>query len=163
MMKRSTHSNCEVPFSTQSVDWRKKGIFSPIRNQGTCGSCYGEAAAELTASVLRLSGKHVDQLSLQQIVDCSRSYGNSGCSGGSILFSMKYIMDNGLVTEANYPYIGKTGECNISGSTRYQVHNSTTLVGVSESVIQRYVSQSPVAVGMLSSWAPLQVFSYSTD
>lgn len=58
---------------------------------------------------------------------------------------MKYIMDNGLVTEANYPYIGKTGECNISGSTRYQVHNSTTLVGVSESVIQRYVSQSPVA------------------
>ncbi len=163
MMKRSTHSNCEVPFSTQSVDWRKKGIFSPIRNQGTCGSCYGEAAAELTASVLRLSGKRVDQLSLQQIVDCSRSYGNSGCSGGSILFSMKYIMDNGLVTEANYPYIGKTGECNISGSTRYQVHNSTTLVGVSESVIQRYVSQSPVAVGMLSSWAPLQVFSYSTD
>ncbi len=162
VVKRTSNSNCMLTSSKlEAVDWRKKGIFSPIRNQGSCGSCYGEASSELTASILRLSGKHVDQLSLQQIVDCSRSYGNSGCSGGSIQYSMKYIRDNGLVTEADYPYKGKNGDCNIVGSTRYKVNSTTTLVGVSESVIQSLVAKFPVAVGIYSSWTPLQVASDS--
>jgi cathepsin L len=44
-------------------------------------------------------------LSEQQIVDCSRDYGNFGCDGGLMTNSYKYIMAaGGIEGEEDYPY-----------------------------------------------------------
>lgn len=51
-------------------------------------------------------------LSVQELVDCSAGYLNSGCKGGSIMFSFRYIEDyKGISTENSYPYTGKEGPC----------------------------------------------------
>jgi len=50
-------------------------------------------------------------LSEQQILDCSASYTTFGCQGGSRNGTLTYIRENGLNTEASYPYRATKGIC----------------------------------------------------
>ena len=63
-----------------SLDWRDVEGITPIKNQGSCGSCWAFAAtAELEAFVKIYYGVELD-LSEQQVVSCN-PYG-AGCNGG---------------------------------------------------------------------------------
>jgi C1A family cysteine protease len=54
-------------------------------------------------------------ISEQQIIDCSSSYGNNGCNGGWIENVLKYQTTNGVTTEAAYPYTQTSGSCKVNG------------------------------------------------
>jgi cathepsin L len=95
-----------------TVDWRPHGWVTPVWDQGKCGSCYAiSAVGSLEGQYRNLTGKLVE-LSVQQVLDCSKSYGNKGCGGGLPDWVYDYIWDNGLETAKDYPYNGGDKYCN---------------------------------------------------
>lgn len=108
----------------KQYDMRLDGLISPIKDQGTCGSCWTFAAAAVTESGLaRVNGGRVLSLSNQAIVDCAyedlASGGGGGCRGGFDYAAYNFIRDYGLPTDEEYgPYKNQDGYCNIGNMTK---------------------------------------------
>lgn len=100
-VRHSVSDNAYIP---DSLDWRELGFKMGSLNQRTCGSCYAFAVStSVEAQVFRRTGKMV-LLSAQQIVDCSIDAGNSGCSGGSLRTTLRYLTTKGIMRDVDYPY-----------------------------------------------------------
>ena len=56
-----------------------------MKNQQSCGSCYSFSAMSGVEGLYWNVNKKIVTFSEQQIVDCSRSYGNNGCYGGEMV------------------------------------------------------------------------------
>ena len=90
-----------------SVDWRLKNVVPFVKNQGACGSCYAFSALNAIESAIAIKTGKLHNLSEQQVVDCTRGYGNYGCSGGWMNNVFSYAMNTHLMNETTYPYTGK--------------------------------------------------------
>lgn len=88
-----------------SLDWRELGFRTESFNQESCGACYAfSVASSIEGQIFRRTGKMVS-LSAQQIVDCSAAEGNSGCGGGSLRITLRYLQaSRGLMRSIDYPY-----------------------------------------------------------
>jgi len=147
-----------------SVDWRTKGAVTPIKNQGQCGSCWSFSTTGSTegAHVLQ-RGRPLVGLSEQNLVDCSSSQGNQGCNGGLMTDAFTYIIqNNGIDSEASYPYTAETGtKCLFNAANvaahlvSYQNVASESETSLTESVATR----GPVSVAIDASHQSFQFYS----
>jgi C1A family cysteine protease len=94
-----------------SVDWRKIGAVTPVKNQGQCDSSWAFAATGALEGHNFVRTRKLISLSEQQLIDCSVHYNNEGCNGGAVIDALKYVVDHGIAAEASYRYTARDGTC----------------------------------------------------
>jgi C1A family cysteine protease len=104
------HGRTYAPRTGGDIDWTTQGKVTDVKNQGQCGSCWAFSATAALESGLLIAGQN-KLLSEQQLVDCSRAYGNQGCSGGWMDSAFQYIIDHGITTQDEYPYVARNQVC----------------------------------------------------
>ncbi|CAJ0594931.1 unnamed protein product [Cylicocyclus nassatus] len=140
--------NVELPVS---LDWRREGLVTEVKNQEDCGSCWAfSATGALEGQHARLTRKLVS-LSEQNILDCSFAFGTHGCNGGFMDLAFEYIKENhGVDTEQSYPYVADITKCHFS--TRNIGANVTGFVDLptgDEKQLQIAVAtQGPISVAI---------------
>lgn len=120
-----------------AVDWRTKGIMTPVKNQGHCGSCWTFSTSGcLEAHTCLAAGKDCTAwtgLSEEQLVECAGAFDNHGCSGGLPSHAFEYLKYNGgMLTEEDYPYTAPDNGGNATCSLDERSANSKWTAQVAE-------------------------------
>ena len=117
-------------------------MVSGVKNQGQCGSCWAFSATGVMESWARKKGQSVN-LSEQQLVDCSKSYGNHGCNGGWPSSALKYVIAKGIASQSEYPYTARDGSCRKDGGS-FRISGQSSASGCSG--LQNAIQSGPVSV-----------------
>ena len=91
------------------VDWRERGVVSPVKDQGGCGSCWAFASIAALESNVALETGVLFDLSPQELVSCvpnpRHCGGRGGCSGSTAEVAFEFVATegNGAVQEVRTP------------------------------------------------------------
>ncbi|TWW79769.1 cathepsin K [Takifugu flavidus] len=142
------------------LDYRKKGIVTAVKDQGSCGSCWAfSAAGALEGMQAKKTGKLVD-LSAQNLVDCVKE--NDGCGGGYMTNAFRYVATNGGIdSEASYPYVGLEESCQYTESGKAAECSGYEEVpqGNEKQLAYALFKHGPIAVGIDATLSTFQLYS----
>jgi len=146
-----------------SVDWTTKGVVTPVKNQGQCGSCWAFSTTGSLECEYAIKTGTLNSLSEQQLVDCAPvTDGCLGCNGGQMDGAFKYTEKaGGLCSESEYSYTAKNGECKASScGTKYNVPTGyTDVTADSPTALENAVSEGCVSVAIEADQTAFQHYS----
>ncbi|KAL0365562.1 UNVERIFIED_CONTAM: putative cysteine protease RD19B [Sesamum angustifolium] len=139
-------------------DWRDHGAVTPVKNQGSCGSCWSfSTTGALEGANFLATGKLVS-LSEQQLVDCDHECDpeekgscDAGCNGGLMNSALEYTLKaGGLMREEDYPYTGTDhGTCKFEKTKiAAKVANFSVVPIDEEQIAANLVKNGPLAVAI---------------
>lgn len=121
---------------SEHYDLRTLDYSNPIKDQGSCNSCWAFAIASAYESSYAMVNETSIDVSEQRILDCS---GAGDCAeGGYVLFAMISLYENPsiIATEKEFPYLNKQQDCIIEpNQTQYGVAD----IGIVGDLIQHGV------------------------
>ncbi|KAL0279687.1 UNVERIFIED_CONTAM: hypothetical protein PYX00_001188 [Menopon gallinae] len=142
-------------------NWVEQGFVTPARDQGSCGSCYAFSIAGSAEGQNFRRTKTLQNLSVQQLVDCSVFTGNWGCRGGSLRNALRYLLRaGGLAREEDYPYRAKRRLCHfLPWKRRVNVTSYVILPENDEEALEYAVATTgPVACSLDASPYTFQLY-----
>jgi cysteine peptidase B len=135
------------------VDWRAKGMTTPVKNQGSCGSCWAFSSTASVESAWAIAGHSLISLSEEFLIDCNYPQSPGGCNGGFNYQAFDFIEKNGIDSEASYKY--SAGKGHASNCSRHWPPTSPVRIqgyrkiASNESEMQLWATtMGPFAVGL---------------
>lgn len=163
LRKAASTTVSETETLPSSVDWVEAGAVTSIKDQQSCGSCWGFAAIAAVESANILTGTgEVINASEQELVDCSML--NSGCSGGWYDWAWIYMLrTGGVASEEDYPYTASDDTCqassvDVSNMPGTQIDSYVYVERFSTSALMEALTITPVAIAFDAS-ASFQLYS----
>jgi C1A family cysteine protease len=153
--KFHSDSSATVP---SSYDWREHNAVTPVKDQGQCGSCWSFSATGAMEGAWAISTGQLVSLSEQQLVDCSKSYGNHGCYGGLMDDAFQYAMDNGMCLETAYPYQAKGGDCQ-KCDVVVEISSCGDVTKNNQLDLKEAVSRGPVSIAIEADTMVFQLYT----
>lgn len=140
-----------------SFDWREKMVLSPIKNQGSCGSCWAFSLTATLSDSMAVKNKGFYNMSQQFLVSCNKKYGfDYGCQGG-FLDAADMFARPGAVRETLYPYTGRDSACKTGLQYQFKIRSWAFIPGGTETTpppveaIKAAIYQyGPVSVGVMA-------------
>lgn len=143
-----------------SVDWKSKGGVTPVKNQGSCGSCWSFSTTGAMEGAYFVKTGQLKSFSEQMLVDCD-TY-DSGCNGGLMDYSFHWIQKNGGICEEDkYPYTGADGVCSAYACTPTPGTGIQRWVDVDQrtDALMEAVTQQPVSIAIEADEMSFQFYS----
>lgn len=144
----------------ESVDWSlDSNVVTPIKDQGSCGSCWAFSAVGSTESRYAIANGELNSLSEQELVDCSSL--NAGCNGGNMDTAFYYIKQhNGLSLDTDYVYTATDGTCESDSYTHYDAVSGFEIVEHDNmTALMAAVVDGPVSIGIQADQFAFQFYS----
>ena len=90
-----------------SFSWVTEGFGTPVRDQGSCGSCWAFGSTQMLDGAVKIYDNKDMTLAEQEIVAYDSE--SSGCAGGN--FAGDFLVKNGLILDSACPYTASDRGC----------------------------------------------------
>jgi C1A family cysteine protease len=143
-------------------DWRDHDGVTEVKNQGQCGSCWSFSSAGAMEGAWAIKTGQLLNLSEQQLIDCSKTYGDFGCNGGLMDHAFDYAIDFGMCLDQDVPYTASTESCSSDVSSCEKVATFDYCMDVpskNEAILKQAVYMTPTSVSIEADTRTFQFYS----
>ena len=127
-------------------DWVQKGAVTDVKNQEECGACWAFSAVGAIEAAFFFKTGNLTSMATQQLVDCSKSFGNNACDGGMPNKAFDFAIQRGICSENTYWYSGNPYDVCNNCPVITKISSYINVESNNENALQQAVYKQPVSV-----------------